>query len=241
MPHTNNANATHRRPSSPRPTLRRPPQNGIARLADATRTAGHPHSRAENHLDVSTDRRGTRPDDLEVGVPSAVAEIAHVARPTRVQMLKCEHMRTSQIAHVYVVANARPVGSRVVVAVDLEPALATCKRVKHPGDDVRLGIVCLPERTVRPCSRYVEVAQAERPQIPRSGSSFQFAFELQLALAVGVHWHGRRVLGDRNAGRLSIDCGCRREHHRIDASLGHRESMTLGRATLLSKYRSGSD
>ena len=71
---------------------------------------------------VAGGRGRDRPQHLEHGAAAAGAE---VERPGRLrQTLERGHMRRRQIAHVNVVAHAGAVGRGVVVAEDLEAAVA---------------------------------------------------------------------------------------------------------------------
>ena len=72
--------------------------------------------------------------------------------------LQRPHMRGGQIRHMNVIAQARSVRRRVIVAEDLQSASAG-RRVDRPGDDVDFRRVILADLAVRVGARRVEVPQ----------------------------------------------------------------------------------
>ena len=69
-------------------------------------------------------------------------------------------MGKSQIQHVYIVADAGPIGRGVAVTVDLKDALPVGHSLKDPRHDVCLWDVGLAHGAIRPRSRHIEVAKA---------------------------------------------------------------------------------
>ena len=185
----------------------RQPRTSAARVERATRTGGSPARRSPTSYGIGrpTTRLGGG-HDLPDREAVAVAEVerdrpvgARIARRGRFQR---EQVRVGQVGDVDVVADAGPVGRRVVVAEDRRRP-AGLDGLEDGRDQVRLGVVVLAGPLGRPGD--VEVAQAHAAQAVGPAIPVERSFERPLRLAVRVDRAERRVLGDRRSRR-----GCRR-------------------------------
>ena len=120
-----------------------------------------------------------------------------------------------------VVANAGPIGRRIVVAVDLELILPVGTRLEQPRNDVGLRVVILAESAVRPRTGDVEVAKPHCSQLASRLHPLQYVLEGKFARPVRVDRRGGRRLDDGYRLRLSVDGRGRREDDRVYVSLSH--------------------
>ena len=129
-------------------------------------------------------------------------------------------MRGRQIEHVHVVAHARPVARRIVVAVDRHAVAAAGGGLQHDRDQVRLRIV--PLAVPRARAGGIEIAQTHAAQPEGAAVPGDRALEGQLRLPVRVGRRGRVVLVDRLLARLAVDGGARGEHEQAHPRRAHR-------------------
>src|SRR5437763_16699173 len=94
-------------------------------------------------------------------------------------------MRVREIGHMNVVAKARAVGRRVVVAVHLEAA-AACGGLNGTGNEMNLRFVILPDLAVRIRAGRIEVAERRPAHLVRALEMRKRALDGQFALAVTV-------------------------------------------------------
>ena len=117
--------------------------------------------------------------------------------------LECPHVRVRQIRHVNVIAQARAVGRRVVVAEHLQAASAR-RRVDRARDDVDFRRVIFADLAVRIGARGVEVPQRHRMNAIRPLEVRQRPFDGQLRFAVAVDGPLRMRFDDGRLGRLAV-------------------------------------
>src|SRR5688572_22771252 len=115
-------------------------------------------------------------------------------------------MGAAEVFDVDVIAYGGAVARRVVRAEDLH-GRALRRGLQDEGDQVRLGMMVLPEPTTRP--RHVEVAEARRsqPTSPAHGADKPVHGELGAAIGIGGQGRGRFLYG--YFLRLPIDSGRR--------------------------------
>ncbi len=130
-------------------------------------------------------------------------------------------MRVREIAHVDVVAQARAVRRRIVVAEHPQP-VAPARCVDRPGNDVNLRRVVFAELTVRIRAGGVEISQRDGVNAVRLLVVRQRPLDGQLRFAIAVDRPLRMRLGDRRLDRLAVRRARRREHQRADLLGRHR-------------------
>ena len=132
-------------------------------------------------------------------------------------------MRAREVDHVDVIAHARTVRGRVVVAVNgqlRELGAGTKCDIEKQRDQVGLGLVMLTAAITR--ARRIEVAEADGAQTMGTCVPRERLLERELGLAVGVRRSSRRLFVDRLALGVAIDRGRRREHQLGHTGLDHR-------------------
>src|SRR5262245_24232825 len=131
-------------------------------------------------------------------------------------------MRICQIDDMDVVADGGPVGRVVVGAEDLHGRPRAHRRADDQRNDVRLGIVILPDFALGIRAGGVEVAQRHPPQAVALAIPAQDLFDHQFRFAVGIHRRLWVRLVDRDANRIAIRGTRGREDNPPDSRLAHR-------------------
>ena len=126
---------------------------------------------------------------------TAVAEVVGIRSRASAQGVEREHVRRRQIVHVDVVAEARAVRRRVVVAEHVKGA-APHGRIDRARNHVELRIVILAELPFRVGARGVEVPERDRAKAVRALVVWQRVLDGELGLAIGV---------DRALGQVLVD------------------------------------
>ena len=192
-----------------------------ARSALATRTGGSPARRGPTACGTSwPTSRAVASSTSRMLKPPPLPRLqtrgcVRAAVPGRGR-LEREQVRVGEVRDVDVVADARPVGRRVVVAEDRQRRAALGGR-EDVRDEVRLGVVVLAERLRGPGD--VEVAQRHAAQPVRPAVPLQRRLERALRLAVRVDRPEWRVLGDRRLVGRAVDRGRRGEDEPLHARL----------------------
>ena len=119
------------------------------------------------------------------------------------QGVEGEHVRLRQIRDVDVVAEARAVRRRIVVAEHLKSPEAE-RRVDRTRDHVGFRMVILTELTLGIGAGGVEVAKCHRPKAVGALVVRQRTFDRELGLAVRVDRLLRMILLDRRADRIAV-------------------------------------
>jgi len=112
------------------------------------------------------------------------------------QVLESSDVSFGEVGDVDVVADARAVGRRVVVAVDVEGGALAVDGFESRGDEVGFGIVDLADFTAFVGAGGVEITEADEAQPVGWFVGFEGAFEHQLGNAVGIHRQAWHFLGD---------------------------------------------
>ena len=180
------------------------PRSARIRSADAYRMAGSPGTPRrgppgdlpagglfDRRNDLPDRRRPFGPDVIRAG-RAAVGQPAHGA-----------HVGVGQVGHVDVIAKARPIRRRIVLAEDVERGAAQ-RRLERARDHVDFRCVVFTELAVRVRAGGVEVAQADRADPVGALEVRQRVLDRQLRLAVGVDRVGRVRLAKRRLRRLSV-------------------------------------
>src|ERR1700722_5447402 len=110
------------------------------------------------------------------------------------ERLDREDVRLGQIEDVYVVTNARAVGSRVVVTKEIEMVARSEHHVQGQRNEMYLGDVSFGMR--EGSARGVEVAQRRGAQPSRVGQPVESLFDHSLGLAIGALGSRGTVLVD---------------------------------------------
>ena len=155
-------------------------------------------------------------DDLAHRLRRAGAEVvgAPTSRSAR-ERFERAHVRVGQIGHVDVVAQARAVRRRVVVAEHLQ-ALAAGRGVDRARDDVNLRRVILAELAVGIGAGGVEIAKRDRADAVRALEVRKRALDRRAWTRRSVDRPLRMRLGDRRLRRLAVRRARRRKDERAD-------------------------
>ena len=129
-------------------------------------------------------------------------------------------MRAGEIAHVDVVAHARAVRRRIVVAEDGDFVARAGGRLQQERDEMGLRIVPLAVH-VRGAGR-IEIPEARGAKTVGFGVSLQRALERELGLAIRVRGRRRGVFFDDRLLGGSIHRSARREDQHADVAHAHR-------------------
>ena len=177
----------------------------------AQNDAQAPRLRAERALKLLLEGPRGRYDNLSTAIPGGT-KLNEFRYADDVATVNLSHsfsrpegpgqVRVGQIGHVDVVADARSVRCRVVVAEQGE-RLPALDRRQHGRDQVGLGIVVLADRIGR--TGHVEVAQGHATEPVRPAVPGERAFERTLRLAIRVDRPGLVVLADRRPQRQAVD------------------------------------
>src|SRR3984893_19303754 len=112
-----------------------------------------------------------------------------------------------EVTHMDVIANARAVGSRIVIAENLHvrPLMGRC--LENNGNQVRLRLVLLA--TQRRCACGVEIAETHVAQAVGLLVPMTRTFQTELSLSIGICWtRGVRFFNKRLL-RLTVYGSCR--------------------------------
>src|SRR6185369_6782412 len=129
-------------------------------------------------------------------------------------------MSVGQIHHVYIVAETGAVGSRVILAEDIDRRPSP-GRFYRARDYVNLRCVVLTEFPVRIGTRGVEVSQADRSDSIRTLEVRQRMLDGKLRLSVRIDRRRRMSLANGCLHRLAVDCAGRRKHELTTALCSH--------------------
>ena len=136
-------------------------------------------------------------------------------------------MSVSEIDDVDVVAQARAVRRRIVIAEDRDVIALAERDLQDQWDEVRLRVVVLADGAIVECTGCVEVAQRDVADAVRAADPLHHLLHRALRLAVRVRRLRRIVFHDRHALRLAVDSSRRREDDLIDVVAYHRLEQHL--------------
>ena len=175
--------------------------SGIAAPAPGLRDGDRTSRDGANHI-----------DDLPDGVPRPVAQIVRLAPALSLHdAFEGANVGRSEIGHMDVVADARPVGRGIVGSEDRRPVPTSERDVQQDRNEVRLRVVMLsrPDEAVRACR--VEVSQRDAAQAECVMKTPEHRLDEGLALAVRVRRKDRSLLRNDGNVRLAVDSRRRRE------------------------------
>src|SRR3989442_908613 len=201
---------------------RRPVQLGVRLLR-----------RRVEHRGIARAPRRQRPRYLASGDAfDGVDDLAHRVRMPGTEIVRARSIRLDQrvqradvrigeIGHVDVIAQARAVGRRVIVAEHLQSRPAA-RRVDGARNHVDFRRVVLPDLALRIGAGRVEIPQRNRVDAVRALEVRQRALHRQLGFPVAVDRRLRMRFRDRRLDRLAV-CGAgRREHEGLHRFRCHR-------------------
>src|SRR5699024_3867275 len=197
----------------------RQPSSRIAFSLEATRTAGSPGRRGATTSGIGCPVTSTHVDHLADGESLATAQVEDPVHAGPVGLQR-QHVGVGQVGHVDVVAHARAVGGRPVVAEHLDVIAVSQRHLQHQREEMRLDLTVLACAPVR--AGHVEVPQAGRGHPVHDRVGRDGVVDRELSGAVGVGGPGGHVLGDGDLFRLAVRGRCRREHQVVHAGGAHR-------------------
>ena len=189
-------------------------------------------SREQNGRVSRTPRRERERDLMSGDARDHVDHLAHRMRPAGPEVVGARRsvssnrlqrfdVRIGEIGDVHVIALARAVRRRVVVAEDLQAAAAG-GRLDGPWDEVDLRRMILADLTLGVGAGRVEIPQRDVADVVRAAEMRQRVFDRQLRLAVAVDRLLRMRLDNRRLDRLAVCRARRRKDKVLDRLLRHR-------------------
>ena len=136
-------------------------------------------------------------------------------------------MSISEIDDVDVVAQARAVRRRIVIAEDRDVIALAERDLENERDEVRLRIVILTDGAIVERTGRIEVTQRYVANAVRAADPLHHLLHRALRLAVRVRRLRRIVFHDRHALRLAVDSSRRREDDLVDVVANHRLEQDL--------------
>ena len=145
-------------------------------------------------------------DDLPHAVTAPGSKVHGAGLPAGCQVVQSQKVRPHQIAYVYVVADARPVGSIVVVPEHAKLG-SIHNGADHVGHEVRLGLVPLSGPPGAVGADDVEVPQTDGMEAVRADVLRDGPLHGRLGQPIRVYRFQRGVFRYRHAFRLAVDRG----------------------------------
>src|SRR5262249_37893652 len=139
----------------------------------------------------------------------------------RLEMLQGEQMGVGQIIDMNVVAEAGPIGRRVVRAEDLDGWPLSHRGLDDEWNEMRFGIVVLANTPIGTGARRVEVAECRIAPLVCRGIVGERALDSELTGAVGIDRMLGLVLGDRYLPRRAVRSAGTGKYHAADAIASH--------------------
>src|SRR6185312_4775991 len=143
------------------------------------------------------------------GEAAAVAKVIEQRRSGIGKRRQRQDVGAGEVFDVDVVADAGAVGSRIVVAIDVDAGAAAEGDVENDGDQVRLGFVGFAVSIDR--ARDVEVAERSVTQAVDAVEPGQHLLDEELGLAIRIGRGKPRGFEDRRGFGLAIDGSGRAE------------------------------
>ena len=134
-------------------------------------------------------------------------------------------MRFGEVVNVNVVANARAIDSRIVIAKDFQGRSFALDCLQDERNQVRFRIMILANLASVVGPSRIEVSEGHVAQAVRATISLERILQRELGCAVGIYRLAGSVLGNRRFVRSAIDCRGRRK-----MNLRTRESITALRS-----------
>ncbi len=98
-----------------------------------------------------------------------------------------------EVRHVHVVADAGPVRGGVVSAMDHHRLASVQRHIAADADQISFTARPPPCPQARVCARHIEGAQRDEARAPDGLGLGQQGLGVELALAIGIQRHGRRL------------------------------------------------
>lgn len=161
--------------------------------------------------------------NVQHAVPPAGSQIAQEQPRRLVQPLQGSHMAAGQIHDVDVITDAGTVVGGPVVSENMQLFQLPCRHLGNVGDQIigdAVGI--LPDQSRRVCADGVEIAEQRDPQLRvRLAAVRQNLLDKEFGISVGIGGGKRRVLPDRDGGRIALYRSGGGKHEFFDAVRPH--------------------
>ena len=141
-------------------------------------------------------------------------------------------MRVGKVEHVDVVAHARAVAGRIIIAKNRDARPLAGGRFEHEGNQMRFGLVAFARAIARAGS--IEIPQRDDLEAVRAVEPSERALEGQLRLAVGIDRVRRHAFVERRALGHAVDRARRRKDDRHHAGVAHRFEQAEARDEIVS-------
>lgn len=137
-------------------------------------------------VDDITDREAIFTAQIEIGAASTFKKVLHG-----------EYMSISEVYDVDVVTDAGAIRGRIVRAIDRDMVAHALCCFQDEGDQVRLGVVVFPDRTVQLSAGRIEVAERNIAKAIGIGKVFHHVFDDQFRAAIDIGRIVREIFFNR--------------------------------------------